>query len=220
MTIPNLLLLAATSRLVSALLLPILTLLPIPAPMNPSMVVMNGISIEDWAKAALQSPYRQSHEQQLAIHTLESLFYGTTGAETAATTIASLFDPLLKHGFTVSPVFELWVSICEAIRTLGGNQDIDGRLIELLNAIAKLPDVKDQSGRAIGPGGGFSGVYWRDLPGFAITFREYAMGTLPTLNSSLIHRFLEGYAEGRQISSLKPPRCQTKATGLRLRERR
>lgn len=43
----------------------------------------------------------------------------------------------------------------------------------------KLPDVTDQSGKAIGPGGGFSGLYWKDLPGLAITFREYAIGELP-----------------------------------------
>jgi len=162
--------------------------------MNLSMAATNGMSIEDWATAALQGPYRQSREQQLAIHTLEDVFYGKTGADLAATTIASLFDPLLEHGFTVSPVFELWVSVCEAIRMLGGNQDIDGRLIELLNAIAKLPDVKDQSGRAIGPGGGFSGVHWKDLPGLAIKFREYAIGTLPTSNRSLVYALLEGCA--------------------------
>jgi len=109
--------------------------------MNLSMAATNGMSIEDWATAALRGPYRQSREQQLAIHTLEDVFYGKTGADLAATTIASLFDPLLQHGFTVSPVFELWVSVCEAVRMLGGNQDIDGRLIELLDAIAKLPDV-------------------------------------------------------------------------------
>lgn len=145
------------------------------------------MSIEDWATAALQGPYRQSRDQQLAIHTLEDVFYGKTGADLAATTIASLFDPLLQHGFTVSPVFELWVSVCEAVRMLGGNQDIDGRLIELLDAIAQLPDVKDQSGRAIGPGGGFSGIHWKDLPGLAITFREHAIGTLPISNPSFTY---------------------------------
>jgi len=178
MTAPNLLLLVATSGLVSPLALPNLTLCAIPAPMNLSMAATKGMSIEDWAKAALRDPCRQGREQQLGIHTLENLFYGKIGADIAATTIASLFDPLLKHGSTRSP-FELWVSVCEAIRMLGGTQDIDGRLIELLDAIAKLPDVKDQSGRPIGPGGGFSGLYWQDLPGLAITFREFAMGTFP-----------------------------------------
>jgi len=190
----NLLLLVATSRLVSTLVLSNLTLPTIPAPKNLSMAATNRMSIEDWAKAALQSSYRQSREQQLAIHTLEDVSYGKTGADSAATTIASLYDPLLEHGFTVSPVFELWVSVCEAVRMLGGDHEIDGRLIELLDAIAKLPDVKDQSGRAIGAGSGYFGVYWKNLPGLAITFREYAIGTLPISNRNLIFAFLEWYA--------------------------
>lgn len=192
MAIPMLLLLVSTLESVSALILPNLTLPAVLAPMmNLSMAAMNGMSIEKWAKVALQSPDRQSREQQLAIHTLESVFHGATGAAIAATTIASIFDPLLEHGFTVSPVFGLWASVCEAIRMLGGNYDIDGRLIELLNAIAKLPDLEDESGKALGPESGFSGVYWKDLPRLAITFRD-AMVTLLTSDQSLIYVFLEG----------------------------
>ncbi|KAL8990078.1 MAG: hypothetical protein Q9177_001186 [Variospora cf. flavescens] len=147
--------------------------------MNVSIATTNGMSIEDWAKAARKSPYRQSYEQQRAIDTLQIVFEGKDGADSAATTIASLFNPLLQHGFSVSPVFEFWVSVCEAIRMLGANQRIDGRLIELLNALSNLPDLTDQSGKAIGPGGGFPGVYWKDLPGLGITFREFAIDIEP-----------------------------------------
>lgn len=88
---------------------------------------------------------------------------------------------MLRQGFTISPVFELWGMICEATRMLGNNINIDKRLLELLNGISTLPDVKDQSGKAINAGGGFPGVYWKDLPAFAVFFREYAIGTLLAL---------------------------------------
>jgi hypothetical protein len=43
--------------------------------------------------------------------------------------------------------------------------------------IKELPDVTDMYGNAITPRDWSSaGVYWRDLPEFALMFREYAIG--------------------------------------------
>lgn len=67
--------------------------------------------------------------------------------------------------------------ICEAATILGGNQEIDERLISLLNSISSLPDVIDENGNAVkaGPCGNY-GMYWKDLPSLVIMFREYAVG--------------------------------------------
>lgn len=137
------------------------------------------MSIEAWADAARRSQYRQDVEQQRAIDTLKTVFEGREVPDSAASTIGSIYDPQLKRGFRSSPVTELWGMICEAARILGGNREIDERLIGLLNSISKLPDVADKNGNAINPGSGITGVYWKDLPGLAIMFREYAIGTFP-----------------------------------------
>ena len=67
--------------------------------------------------------------------------------------------------------------ICEAVTMLGSNQEIDKRLISLLNSISSLPDIIDKKGDVIkaGPYSDY-GVYWKDLPSLAIIFREYAIG--------------------------------------------
>lgn len=136
------------------------------------------MSVDDWADTARRSHYRQGAEQQHAINVLKSVFEGTQDPDRGADTIASLYDPLLKQVFQTSLVNELWGMICEAAKILGGNQEIDERLINLLNSLAKLPDVKDKTGDPIkaGPYGNFR-VYWKDLPSLAIIFREYAIGT-------------------------------------------
>ena len=109
--------------------------------------------IRAWANAARKGPYRQGVEPQRAIDTLVTLFEGKEVPNNAASSIASLYDPLLKQGFTISPVWELWSIMCEAVRMLGDKLDIDQRLTDLLNAMWRLPDVTDQGGKPIGPGG-------------------------------------------------------------------
>ena len=143
------------------------------------------MSIEAWADTARRSQYRQDAEQQCAIDTLKTVFNGREDPDSAASTISSIYNPLLKRGFRSTPVTELWGMICEAAKILGGNREIDERLIGLLNSISKLPDVADKNGNAIDPGNGTSGVYWKDLPGLAIMLREYAMGMFPAFYCGL-----------------------------------
>ena len=136
------------------------------------------MSIDAWADKARRSQYRKDAEHQRAITTLKTAFEGKETPVSAASTIASTYEPMLKRGFQLSPVNELWGMICEAATILGGNQDIDQRLISLLNSISSLPDVLDEKGDVVkaGPYGDY-GVYWKDLPSLAIMFREYAIGT-------------------------------------------
>ena len=137
------------------------------------------MSIEAWVGAARRRRYRQDAEQQRAIETLKTVFEGREDPDSAASTICSIYNPLLKRDSKLSPIIELWGIICEAVKILGGNREIDERLIGLLNSISKLPDVTDKNNNAISPGNGTSGVYWKDLPGLAIMLREYAFGMIP-----------------------------------------
>ena len=136
------------------------------------------MSIDAWADKARRSQYRQDAEHQRAITTLKTVFEGKETSVSAASTIASIYEPMLKRGFQLSPVNELWGMICEAATMLGSNQEIDERLISLLNSISSLPDAIDEKGNVVkaGPYGDYR-VYWKDLPSLAIMFREYAIGT-------------------------------------------
>jgi len=133
------------------------------------------MAIDAWADAARRS--HQDVEQQRAIDTLKTVFEGRQPSDRAASTIASIYEPLLQRGFKISPVTQLWDLLCDAVKALGGNIEIDKRLVDLLNSISKLPDVTDKHGNPITGGEmGDYKVYWRELPGLAMVFREYAMG--------------------------------------------
>ena len=134
------------------------------------------MSIQAWAHATRQSQNCQQGQNQHTINILESVFEGATDPDSAASQINSIYESLLEENHTNSPVNGLWGIICEAVRTLGANTTVDKRLVNFLNALAKLPDVTDKHGHPVTGGNGVDGVYWRDLPNLAIIFREYAMG--------------------------------------------
>lgn len=144
------------------------------------------MSTDDWAQTARQGQYRQSPEQQQAITVLKSVFDGYVKPQSGAGQIGSIYEPLLKEGFADNPVNQLWTMICEAAQILGGDHNIDGHLISFLDALSQLPDVRDTSSNPI-TGGELAnyGVYWKDLPSFAIILREYAFGKYyyPSVNN-------------------------------------
>ena len=178
------------------------------------------MSIDAWSDKARQSQYRQDAEHQRAITTLKTVFEGKGTPVRATSTIASIYEPMLKRGFQLSPVIELWGMICEAATMLGGNQEIDERLISLLNSISSLPDVLDENGDAVkaGPYGDY-GVYWKDLPSLAMMFREYAIGMSVSIFLHFLHLGKQ-IVYAHQTLSPKRPKCRTKETGPTLKEQR
>ena len=177
------------------------------------------MSIESWADVARQGQYHQSAEHQRAIDTIQAVLEGNLESDSAASTLASTYEPLLKRGFKTSPVATLWGIICDVARSLGANREITERQIALLNSISKLPDVLDGQGKAITPAWKSAGVYWRDLPELATMFREYAIGKLRTLSSGtgLVGPFVaDQYGCVKQI--LNPWTNWTKTNGI-LRQR-
>ena len=134
------------------------------------------MSTEAWIDAARKSENHQKAEYQRTIDILESVFEGNRDPDSAACQLNTIYEPLLKENHKDSPVNQLWGIVCDAIRILGANTIIDERLINLLNALTKLPDVTDQSSQPVAGGNGVDGVYWKDLPNLAVIFREYAIG--------------------------------------------
>lgn len=161
--------------LTSTLLLPQVSTFITPISTSDSTLYANNMVIDAWADEARRS--YQGVEEQGAIETLRHVFEGKEDSDKAASRIASIYDPLLQRGFKISPVAQLWTLICEAVKALGSDKEIDMRLVDLLNAISKLPDVLDKDGKPITGGEmAYSKVYWRDLPSLTMIFREYAMG--------------------------------------------
>ena len=177
------------------------------------------MSIETWANATRQRQYHQRAEHQRAIDTIQAVLEGNLESDSAAGTIASIYEPLLKKGFKTSPVATLWGLICDVARNLGGNREFTERQIALLNSISKLPDVLDGEGKAITPSWKSAGVYWRDLPELAMMFRECAIGRSRILSSrtGLVGPFMaDKYGCVNQI--LNPWTKWTKTSGM-LRQR-
>ena len=133
----------------------------------------SSMSIEAWADHARSDKAWQSVENQRTINILQTMFEGKIDPDSAGGTIASIYEPLIKRGYRISPVVPLWLMICGVARALGSNRDVVERVVDMLNSISKLPDVTNICGRALGP---ISGMYWRDLPELAIMFREYVIG--------------------------------------------
>lgn len=157
------------------------------------------MSIEAWAHQACQDRWRQDSEHQRAIDTIQSVLEDKTASNDAASTIAALYEPLIKRGTLCVPT--LWGIFCDAARVLGGKQENSERLVDLLNSISGLPDVKTAEGNPMTPAWSSAGVYWRDLPEFTMIFREYGIGKSKIIDffPSRITRFALP-RQARQIS--------------------
>lgn len=84
-------------------------------------------------------------------------------------------------------------------QTLVGSKELSEHLLDLLDSISELPDVTDKDGNAITPQWENVGVYWRDMPEFAIMFREY------TIDKSSIRGITANHKcpiTGRQLTPL------------------
>ena len=65
------------------------------------------MSIKQWADAARRAKYYQDAEHQRAIDTLQNVLQGQMDSDSAAGTIASIYEALLKRDPRPSPVATL-----------------------------------------------------------------------------------------------------------------
>lgn len=134
-------------------------------------------SVELWVETVRHSSVWLKPETPKTVEILRSVFVGELNTDIAAQAVASLCNPLLQQGLS-GPVFQLWQLMCEAIRMLGYSSEVNERHINLINAISRLPDVTGQDGKPVKAQYGWSGVFWRDMPCFAVEIRETAFGML------------------------------------------
>lgn len=131
-------------------------------------------AINSWASDARANDFRQVVDHQHAITTIASLLRKECDAEGAA---ASVADAYLARTRTLDGKLNMapfWAIICDTTRKLGGDELHARRLADLVIAISQLPDVEDGQKNDGPPAKNARGdVYWRGLPDWALTFREY-----------------------------------------------
>lgn len=133
------------------------------------------MSVKAWADQKRSSKNQQDPENQRMIDAFQRLLEGQSTPEAAARSIAAICEPLIKRDPSNLRNGAVWGILCDAVRTLGGSNEVNERLVDLLSSMTKLPDVTDGHGNAIKHEWG--GRYWTDLPMFALRFREYGIGT-------------------------------------------
>lgn len=133
-------------------------------------------SVSTWATLARKSrskyPERvdDMNEDLQAIDAIENFLTNGESSLKAARCIADIYEPRLKSRQRYG-VGMLWVSICEAARSIDGSAS--SRLAGLLIALRDQPDVVSSSGQVVNSE---KQVLWRNLPEWGWLFREYGFG--------------------------------------------
>lgn len=125
---------------------------------------VQGISPAAWAQKAGQGQWRQATSEQSGIAELLTLLNGEKSPEEVARGVAAIYEPHIDHvKNSMGYIVKFWEIFCEAVREFGGSYEQAQRLANFLQSLAGLPDVKADFERQ---------MYWRDLPGFNIMFRQ------------------------------------------------
>jgi hypothetical protein len=124
------------------------------------------MSVKAWADQLRSSENQQNPENQRIIDAFQSLLESQSTPEAAAGSIAAICEPLIKRNPNSLRNGTVWGILCDAVRTLGGSNEVDERLVDLLSSMTELPDVTDEHGNAIKHEWG--GKYWTDLFRFSV----------------------------------------------------
>ena len=139
-------------------------------------------SVRNWVSAKRAGINDPDHRR--AIDALELLLNNETSPTEAAKAIATTYQASLvyKSGPTTNEpedpnkVFQFWVLLlCDAIRTLAGDDSVLERMVALLVELSMRPDVKCADGSAKKHIS--QKIYWRDLPCWPAAFAEYGLRT-------------------------------------------
>ncbi|MCJ1268949.1 hypothetical protein MMC22_008837, partial [Lobaria immixta] len=114
------------------------------------------MSVEAWADAAHRSPYGRRFEHERAIDTFLSVLQGNTPPNAAASTISSLYEPVIKARSGNVSVGTLWAIFCGT-------------------SFRRQQGARRASSRPAQLGLTAAGLYWRGLPELTMIFREDAM---------------------------------------------
>jgi len=133
---------------------------------------MSVISVQSWVSNAGSHDDHRSVQAQNIIKILESLFLRNITPRHAARVVNEELLPLIKANPAEPRIGSIWAVVCHAARELGSDRSISVLLVQFLDALQTI-EVKDDDGGDIRKDWG--GYFWKDLPGFALTFREYGI---------------------------------------------
>lgn len=136
---------------------------------------MSAEPVKSWASESRARDDHQSVEAQHIIDICEKLFLNKTSPADAAQSINDELYALMKANPADLRITSVWGIVCHAVRELGSDQLISLSVVQMLDALRKI-EVKGEDGNNIKKDWG--GYFWKDLPGFALTFREYGIGKL------------------------------------------
>ncbi|KAI0855197.1 hypothetical protein F4860DRAFT_507670 [Xylaria cubensis] len=137
---------------------------------------MSTESVQSWAsKTRAQNEY-QSVEAQHIIDIFEKLFLNKTSPADAACSINDELYPFIKANPADLRITSVWGIVCHAAKELGSDRPISLLVVQMLDAMRKI-EIKGEDGKSIRKDWG--GHFWKDLPGFSLTFREYGIDLEP-----------------------------------------
>jgi hypothetical protein len=127
----------------------------------------------EWASSARHAEYQQTPQSQQAINILESVLLDKQTPSEAALAIDLIYEASIRS-LNQQAVGIFWSIYSSAIRACGGDGQAD-KMTRLLIAVQSLPDIEDTTGFPVRDSD--KCIYWRDLPKWHITFREYGICT-------------------------------------------
>lgn len=130
------------------------------------------MSIQSWA-ARRSSKENQGTESQELNAVFQSLVMGEITPEETARAIATITEPLIRANPSDARIGSVWGVLCDVVRERGGDPQISKDIVDLILALKNM-QVEDEHGNVLKHG---PNEYWANLPMFALTFREYGIGT-------------------------------------------
>jgi hypothetical protein len=125
------------------------------------------------ANSARNAEYQQVPQNQQAINILESVSLDKQTPSEAALAINLIYEDS-RETSNQQAVATFWSIYSSAIRACGGDGQAD-KMTRLLIAVQSLPDIEDAPKSPVRDSNNC--IYWRDLPKWHITFREYGICT-------------------------------------------
>lgn len=109
-------------------------------------------------------------ESKLSIQVIQNLLDGKVDPRTAAADIAAVCEERIVRNGDIMVPEGVWRAFCSAVARFAHESEICDRLIQLLVELSKI-DVLGDNGVPIASSMK-SDTFWRQLPGFSLSFRD------------------------------------------------
>lgn len=136
------------------------------------------LSVSKWFSDKDVFTDHQTHvhrqEGKLSMQVIQNLLDGKIEPKTAARDISAVCEErITKNGDIMAPE-GVWKVFCSAVARFAHEGEICDRLIQLLVELSKI-DVLGDNGVPV-PSSMNSDTFWRQLPGFSLSFRDELTG--------------------------------------------